>query len=994
MVTETTKNAQNAAESAQAAERSSTAAKEAQTAAESAKAGAESAMKEVERDRVEVSETHKAVEQLRGAVDTDRQAVAADRRAVENTALQFGQFAQSAINAVGQAQEAAVQAVSAEGQRQTTAVQRAGTQAVSDVTAAKTEAVQAVTTEGDTQTKRVQDAAAGIVADREQIAANKAGIEALSQKKADAIIETAQGETMTLTDSSDKLFEGLRVFGKSTQDGAPSVENPVPIVNAGEGGSITVEVTGRNLLNLNDVTYSSCKKVDDNSVVSQITNKYFATITITTKNIFDIILNNKGKNAIFAINKGIENKAISILIYGTLSNGKSLLEKSSPNSGNVVVLQIPHELQAITRIELRLNRNSAVFTDTTTVIRELYLSVGAENLFSDYELYTHQSLTLATPNGLPGVPVSKDGNYTDQNGQQWVCDEIDLGREKYVQRVVIEKNSGGWELKPSSDTQGRFFQYNRMTNFFQAPLKTAVCNIANYVSWGSPTNDIYAFALNGNGIYFSPPKGVEITAEELNAKLNSLSFPVVVVGELATPIERDLTPEELTAYKALHTNYPTTVITNDAGAHMEASYVADTGTYIRNMESRLNAKLVNIQSALISQKISGGGIKVTDSSRVPVVRFAMWGKTEQRKTTGKNLIDIKGEITFSKGTFDIKDNLIDCTLADTWGGSYIMFSKEYPAGEYTFSADKMKNDTVQKIAILLTVEPLSYSVDSCAFNNYYKNYLIKNGKTLSRDITFKVDSPFEIGIPLSGDNDVVGETLSIKNIQLERGASATAYEPYSGGFPSPSPDWEQPIEITDQPVTVTIKGGTEQQSITLTPPKSMTKWDKLEKVDEVWCWVYQSKVLSGAEIKENFMGIHSSGSVMINISTLGVMDEQNDAVSDKFIYSTRSVATLKNGEFRIVYGNAYLKIDGVATAEEGKQWLESNDITIIAQASAPEFNPLSPSEQAQLNALTMYAPETEVTNTGGCNMELTYAVDTKSYVDSKIAAISAAVLEV
>ena len=236
--------------------------------------------------------------------------------------------------------------------------------------------------------------------------------------------------------------------------------------------------------------------------------------------------------------------------------------------------------------------------------------------------------------------------------------------------------------------------------------------------------------------------------------------------------------------------------------------------------------------------------------------------------------------------------------------------------------------------------------------------------------------------------------MSIKNIQLERGASATAYEPYSGGFPSPSPDWEQPIEITDQPVTVTVKGGTEQQSITLIPPRPFTKWDKLEKVDEVWCWVYQSKVLSGAEIKENFMGIHSSGSVMINISTLGVMDKQNDAVSDKFIYSTQSVSTLKNGEFRIVYGNAYLKIDGVATAEEGKQWLESNDITIIAQASTPESIPLSPSEQAQLNALTMYAGTTEVTNTGGCNMELTYTVDTKSYVDSKIAAISAAVLEV
>ena len=601
MVTETTQNAQNAAEAAQAAERFSTAAKEAQTAAESAEAGAAAAMEEVERDRTEVSETHRAVEQLRGAVDTDRQAVAADRRAVENTALQFGQAAQNALTAVGQAQEAAVGAVSDEGQRQATAVQQAGTHAVSDVETAKTTAVQAVTTEGDTQVGRVQDAAAGIVADREQIAANKQAIEALQQNKADAIVETAQGETMTLTDSSDKLFEGLRVFGKSTQDGTPSVENPVPILNAGEGGSITVEVTGRNLINLNDVTYSNCKKVDDTTVMSQITNKYFSTITITTKNVLDIILNNKGKNAVFAIDKGIENKIISILIYGTFSSEKSLIEKSGPNSGNVVVLQIPHELQAITRIELRFNRSSATFTDTTTVIRELYLSVGAENLFSAYEPYTHQSLTLATPNGLPGVPVSKDGNYTDQNGQQWVCDEVDLGRGKYVQRV------------------GKYvFDGTELTN--DSWLPTIVVNMRSdglaglRINGGLLSNyDNVAFSNNtGKSFGFKSAKWGVSNGSELKELLKTKSdsgSPVITQYVLATPIERDLTPEELAAYEALHTNYPITVITNDAGAHMETSYVADTGTYIRNMESRLNAKLVNIQSALISQKISGGGYK-------------------------------------------------------------------------------------------------------------------------------------------------------------------------------------------------------------------------------------------------------------------------------------------------------------------------------------------------------------------------------------------------
>ena len=571
MVTETTQNAQNAAEAAQAAERSSTAAKQAQAAAESAKAGAESAMKEVERDRTEVSEAHRLVEQLRGAVDTDRQAVAADRRAVENTALQFGQAAQSAINAVGQAQEAAVGAVSSEGQRQTTAVQNAGTQAVSDVETAKTAAVQAVTTEGDTQTKRVQDAAAGIVADREQIAANKAGIEALSQKKADAIIETAQGETMTLTDSSDKLFEGLRVFGKSAQDGTPSVENPVPIVNAGESGSITVEVTGRNLLKPNSYNTYYEFPLKANTVMTLMTNgkpsqggniKFSAT---------------DGSNVWFSINAGQTRVCRSI---GN-KDVKGFYDLLSPDDG-----------------------------------LEYMFAVGDIKTYTPY--VEPQSLTLATPNGLPGVPVSKDGNYTDADGQQWVCDEVDLGRGKYVQRVSNLTFDGVTDGHKCTNTDG--YKSNGFTNAY-APVLNKKNNgaVLMNILTGKGSSGVGFISSSVIGLSFGNERcGIIETdskidiVNKVNAvikEINDTGTEVIAYYELEIPIERDLTPEELAAYEALHTNYPITVITNDAGAHMEASYVADTGKYIQNMEERLSAKLVNIQSALISQKISGGGYK-------------------------------------------------------------------------------------------------------------------------------------------------------------------------------------------------------------------------------------------------------------------------------------------------------------------------------------------------------------------------------------------------
>ena len=546
MVTETTQNAQNAASSAQAAERFSTAAKEAQTAAESAEAGAAAAMEEVERDRTEVSETHRVVEQLRGAVDTDRQAVAADRRAVENTVTQFGQVAQSAINDVGQAQEAAVGAVSAEGQKQTTAVQRAGTQAVSDVTAAKTEAVQAVTTEGDTQTKRVQDAAAGIVADREQIAANKAGIEALHQGKADAIIETAQGETMILTDSSDKLFEGLRVFGKSTQDGTPSVENPVPIVNAGEGGSITVEVTGRNLLKPNSYNTYYEFPLKANTVITLMTNgkpsqggniKFSAT---------------DGSNVWFAIDAGQTRVCKSI---GS-KDIKGFYDLLRPDDG-----------------------------------LEYMFAVGDIKTYTPY--VEPQSLTLSTPNGLPGIPVSKDGNYTDQNGQQWICDEVDLGRGKYVQRVLKTKPNKTIVFQKKHES-GICESFNRDFNVLWA--RGDIPSLSTIAVWSKWTSSEETFALHLDGLYY---KDSSKTLEEVNAIYAKLGTNIEFCGVLDTPIERDLTPEELAAYSSLHTNYPTTVITNDAEAHMEVSYVADTKAYINKKFEELNQAIVKTQIALL-----------------------------------------------------------------------------------------------------------------------------------------------------------------------------------------------------------------------------------------------------------------------------------------------------------------------------------------------------------------------------------------------------------
>lgn len=282
----------------------------------------------------------------------------------------------------------------------------------------------------------------------------------------------------------------------------------------------------------------------------------------------------------------------------------------------------------------------------------------------------------------------------------------------------------------------------------------------------------------------------------------------------------------------------------------------------------------------------------------------MWGKTEQMRTSGAQLLP-EQEIS-----------------------NYFI----------TFAGDVVGKNTKDYSKIIQNTENTTYYIFrknvGTRFRAAYVD-AIPTGNTPCTGVVDDTKDNISITVP-AGKVLIINmeDTKAFDGLMVQKTRGKLPYEPYSGAFPSPSPDWEQPIEITDQPVTVTIKGGTEQQSITLIPPKPMTKWDKLEKVDGVWCWVYQSKhILS---------------------------------------YNTESITT------------EYFSTTGELSA----------GAEVYYKASTPESIPLSPSEQAQLNSLTMYAGTTEVTNTGGCNMELTYTVDTKSYVDSKIAAISAAVLEV
>lgn len=195
--------------------------------------------------------------------------------------------------------------------------------------------------------------------------------------------------------------------------------------------------------------------------------------------------------------------------------------------------------------------------------------------------------TLSFNHTLPGIPVTSGGNYTDSDGQQWICDDIDFERGVYVQRiktVILDgSDNEGWMLYNNNVDQGMSFVYYPYdgVKYFQSSICDKYRNVIG--CWGEPYKGqmgVYSDHNSVSGRYFRPPNE---SVDSLEAWLSWLADnPLSLMYILATPIETPLTAEEITAFKALRTNYPNTTILNDADAHMSVKYNADTKLYVDN----------------------------------------------------------------------------------------------------------------------------------------------------------------------------------------------------------------------------------------------------------------------------------------------------------------------------------------------------------------------------------------------------------------------------
>lgn len=165
-------------------------------------------------------------------------------------------------------------------------------------------------------------------------------------------------------------------------------------------------------------------------------------------------------------------------------------------------------------------------------------------------------------------------------------------------------------------------------------------------------------------------------------------------------------------------------------------------------------------------ELEGVGMLVLPNSLdAPLERLELGGKTEQLNTRGVNLWRSDSTVIVS-------------------GVKYVMFDNPIQTGTYTLSA------------IFANDKSASESLFSF-YNEQNQNVgggTIKQGGRQSKTFTLTGKAVKVLFYASSGYDSSQGVTTTIKEIQLETGTTATPYEPYTGGKPSPSPEYPQEIK--------------------------------------------------------------------------------------------------------------------------------------------------------------------------------------------------------
>ena len=247
---------------------------------------------------------------------------------------------------------------------------------------------------------------------------------------------------------------------------------------------------------------------------------------------------------------------------------------------------------------VKLNKGERLYLSPHTnesVVYDIQIELGSTP--TPYEPYHEQTVTL--PYTLNAIPVSSGGNVTI-DGQQYIADYVDVERGKLVRMVgEFVQNNQEWRTEKFTLSYSVFSTKTPINNIQQNDDILNYCsNYFKCITTNKRYSENTLFINSGYFLIATMPSGTII-----DDFLALVKGKLKVFYALATPIETDLTPEEIAAFKALATYYPITNISINSeqldgytvfnypismenGWNYVKQQIGDTRNYIYDMDAR------------------------------------------------------------------------------------------------------------------------------------------------------------------------------------------------------------------------------------------------------------------------------------------------------------------------------------------------------------------------------------------------------------------------
>lgn len=584
---------------------------------------------------------------------------------------------------------------------------------------------------------------------------------------------------------------------------SPNPDYPQEIETAGASGSIEVKSCGKNLLN-NNATSKTVVNVtftvnEDKSVTVNGTANGNEAIDIGR----DITVLKSGK---YIMSGNISNSNVEAILFAYIDGVATMLGR---DYGSGFEFELTKETSVFYRVSVANGKTASNVT--------VYPMLSVEG--GEYKPYKETKSLIPTPNGLPGIKVSSGGNYTDENGQQWITDEIRKfadGSGAYIQNIYKRVLKG-------TET---FIKYNYIYYIGGLNIKKGkdiICSHFVPSVIGDTAKVAYDLQVDSSNKQLRFMYSAMETVEDFKAWLQENN--VTVFYRLEEPITTPLTPEQITEIEKLHTFSPVTNISNDAECGMNVTYATLQEALMlqealngskANAEEIVNVKeeIVDVRQDLsdttsrvesieeraglgIKETASGEEIHLTDSAEGKAVEFALYGKARQNTTSGNQLLnyDAWKTVGVSNGTSVFENNGV--TITATSNGAYTHSSPTY------FPADAIIEVSEGETITLSWEESTNASGLIYIFGNGTTDSMVNVQNSDSKKLSYTVPNgvtfvTFRFGV------NVAGTTISFKNIMINKGATALPYEPYTNGA-SPNPQYPQPIEVSGESGSVEVK---------------------------------------------------------------------------------------------------------------------------------------------------------------------------------------------